>query len=96
MNLQEIEQLIQLCQKSGVSRLKTKEISLRFEALPVKKVVEEPIQRAIQIKADDRPLGDLLPQDEDIVHHLNEVKSILKLSDEELVDKLFPDQVAEA
>lgn len=35
--------------------------------------------------------GDIRPSKIEIPHHINEVKRILKLSPEELVDELFPD-----
>ena len=37
------------------------------------------------------PLQAIPPVDIEIQHHVNEVKSLLKLSDEDLVDKMFPD-----
>lgn len=37
------------------------------------------------------PLQAVPPVESEIPHHFNEVRSMLKMGDEELVDKLFPD-----
>lgn len=42
------------------------------------------------------PLQAVPPVQLEIPHHLNEVTSILKMSDEELVDQLFPDYTQHA
>lgn len=83
MNLREIEELIYLLKRNGVSRFESKELSLRFSSAPqaLSPVLSEP----------GPPLQAIPPVEAEIKHHANEVKNLLKLSDEELVDKMFPD-----
>lgn len=47
--------------------------------------------RTEALKVTEVPLAAIPPVAIDIPHHLNEVRGLLKLSDEALVDRMFPD-----
>ena len=91
MTIAEIEQLIRLLKTSGVKSFKSKDIKLEFEPM-----------NALAARAPDStnkpapPLQAIPPVTEEIIHHANEVASLLRLNDEDLVDKLFPDYTQEA
>ena len=89
MTIQEILELIKLCKANGVTRFKSREISLRFGDTPVVESLKA--VSSVPVSKSSNP-GDVLPSEaKEIVHHVNEVTSLLRLSDEDLVDKLFPD-----
>lgn len=101
MSPKKIERLIKTLREQGVEYIKTPEIEIRLrEHLPV--AVQLPraathhspdISRVAQVPAP--PTGAAVPPvDDNIPHHTNEVAKLLKLSDAELVDRLFPDYTA--
>lgn len=97
MNLSDTENLLCLMRKHGVSYFKSVEYEIRIDqALPLAKLPDQ--------SADQNASGPVAhnnshsvtsasapPVEMTIPHHVNEVKNLLKLSDEQLVDKLFPD-----
>lgn len=83
MNLGEIEKLITILRSNGVTRFKSADIELRFSDV-------KSSGKAVQIMP-DIPLQAAPPVEDKIPHHVNEVVGLLKLDDEALVDKLFPD-----
>lgn len=82
MTVGEIEQIIQLCKANGITRFKSKGLDLRFGdkiSVSAVNVSEGPPSQAIP------------PIETEIPHHVNEVMGLLKLSDEELVEKMWPE-----
>ncbi len=101
MSPKKIERLILTLRAQGVEYLKTPEIEIRLRDLPAgSQVVTYPVrvdvspvpvpakQSAPDTGAAVPPVGNEIP------HHTNEVAKLLKLSDEDLVDRLFPDYTA--
>lgn len=96
MTTPEIAELIRLLKANGVTRFKSEELEIRLseETQRVPLATPKPNTRKVQklvAKEKDIPLQAIPPVDEDIVHHVNEVAGLLKLSDEQLVDRMFPD-----
>jgi hypothetical protein len=90
MKLEEIAQLIQLLKANGVTRFKSDDIELKFGgSVSLDSSAAIIPTKIAETKAP--PLQAIPPVDLDIVHHVNEVANLLKLGDEDLVDKLFPD-----
>jgi hypothetical protein len=99
MTIIEIAQLIELLKSNGVTRFKSDDIEFRFRenekiespkhkiSLPRKKRAKEEPETIQNI-----PNQAIPAVSEDIPHYANEVLGMLRMSDEELVDRLFPDQ----
>lgn len=92
MTIKEVEKLIHLLRSNGVSHFKSLECEISFvprgtvvETLPV--VVPQP--KVSKTKAP--PAQAAPPVQLEIPHHVNEVAKLMKLSDNDLVDALFPD-----
>lgn len=89
MNTTKVERLFVLMKQYGVSHFKTLELEIRMgggaatlsvvSTGPEKSNLSPPTAAAAP------------PVDLKIPHHINEVANLLKLDDEALVDKLFPD-----
>lgn len=77
MNLDETKALIEMLRASGITHYKTSEIELNIGSAPVS------VQPVIQL--------DALENEKPIPHVVQELTSLLKLSDVDLVDRLFPD-----
>lgn len=80
----EIESLVQALRASGVQRFKSKDFEIEFirEAPQVEKPLPAVLkEESSSSKEPDKP----------IEHKVEELESILKLSDQDLVDRLFPD-----
>ncbi len=95
MNLKRIESLLKLLRANNVSHFKSLEIEVRID---VAKLPDQPpivtLPGEVQIKAAAvAPITAAAapPVEMEIPHHVNEVNKLLKLSDEDLVEKLFPD-----
>jgi len=82
--MQKEEILFSLMKQYGVSYFKNVEFEVRMNKESTKPI--EPLKEKEPPHAAAAP-----PVNEEIPHHVNEVAKLLKLSDEELVDKLFPD-----
>lgn len=84
----QMEKIFSLMEKYGVEHFKngTFEVKLRAESKPPVKV-EAPIVSTAKIPEPQA----IPPVDLAIPHHVNEVANLLKLNDNDLVDKLFPD-----
>ncbi len=87
MNLEKTERLIAMLRQNGVSHFKSEDVEIDF-GMPTKHI-EVPTNTQLQEKAP--PLQAVPPVELEIPHHVNEVNKLMKLSDEDLVDKLFPD-----
>lgn len=79
MNTSYVERIIELCKANGITRFKSKDLDLRFGGAPA------------QTQTKPIPLQAIPPKTDEIPHHLNEVRNLMKLSPEELVDRMFPD-----
>lgn len=85
-----------LMKRHGVSYLKNIEIEVKMDSTPsevppsqvvIKK--SEPIQQAFNMGPETAAAAP--PVEMEIPHHENQVAKLLKLSDEALVDALFPE-----
>lgn len=79
-----------LMRRHGVSYLKSIEIEISMGELNDKKTLA-PIPEVVQEQKGPQTAASAPPVEVEIPHHVNEVSNLLKLSDEELVDKLFPE-----
>ncbi len=94
MNQKKLERIIKFLRDNNVSHIKTLkyEITLSVLAAPFVAAAGE-----VAKEEDAPPTGAAIPPTENAIpHHVNEVANLLKLSDEDLVDKLFPAQVHES
>src|ERR1017187_5097289 len=87
MNHNKAEKLFVLMKQYGVSHFKTLEVEIKMEA------VCDPVKVPLVTFNETKPVPSQAapPVDSKIIHHANEVANLLKLSDEDLVDKMFPD-----
>lgn len=81
MTPKEIKALVKTLRSLGVTHYKSGDIEFTLsEAAPAKQVKEKP----------------LTPEEEkEIKHKIEEMASIMRLGDEELVDRMFPDHLDE-
>lgn len=79
MNPKEIKALIKTLRAAGITHYKTPELELSLD--PV-----EPKKRLRKAKAEEPT---------EIKHKVEELTSLLKLSDQDLVDRMFPDYTIE-
>lgn len=68
--------------------LREVEMALRLTSKPI---VTEDSPAPARPENKDEPLAAIPPTDIEIPHHVNEVMSLLRMGDEELVEKMFPD-----
>lgn len=97
MTLKQTEKLIQMLKASGVTRFKTVDVELEFgnstaSTSGMRNSVPNRQKKKSASTQPPSPVGaDLLPKDIPIPHHMSEVRSLLKLNDNDLVDKIFPE-----
>lgn len=94
MNLNRINKLLILLQSHGVYHFKSLEIEVDFRDPPdgiASYTLKIDDQNSKNKKSDPPIAAAVLPVEVEIPHHVNEVMGLLKLSDEQLVDKMFPD-----
>jgi hypothetical protein len=105
MTLSQTQQLIEMLRSSGVEYYKTQYLELRFTNHVDNQPVTPPQQSTFHAPVDVRqadysyvtsvtnipPANAVPPTEANIPHHTNEVLSMLRLDDNSLVDKLFPD-----
>lgn len=85
MNPNKAEQLFIVMKQYGVSHFKTLDLEIRMEGVIVSSPMEpKEIKKVVPSQA-------IPPVEQKIPHHVNEVANLLKLNDNDLVDKLFPD-----
>lgn len=80
----EIKALVKTLRAAGVLQFKTPDIELSLAPIIVPELVKEPVARPI-------PLDTSAEEEKPIEHKVVELTSLLKLSDKDLVDRLFPD-----
>lgn len=104
MNVTSAERLIKALRAAGVTYFKSEEFEVRFGAVEsqtknaggseVKKQVPIPMSESLPqqfsppVKQDNA--GDVPTKEMKIPHQLNEMVSVLKMNDEQLVDMIFP------
>jgi hypothetical protein len=88
MTPKDIKKLIKMLRDSGVTHYKTAELELNLAPLPTKEP-KTPLVKAI-------PLETATEEDKPIEHTEMQLTSLLKLSDVDLLDRLFPDHTKEA
>jgi|SRR6185312_2713018 len=99
MNLKQTAKLIQLLKASGVTKFKSVDLELEFGNSPtstsgMRKSISKPSKSQAASAQPPSPAGaasSLTPKDLPIPHHMTEVRSLLKLNDNDLVDKIFPE-----
>lgn len=85
MNQKKLERIVKFLRENSVSHLKTAEFEISLSE-PGKPFVASQATQSIPTLT-----GAAIPPVETAIpHHVNEVANLLKLSDEALVDKLFP------
>lgn len=93
MTVEHVERLIAVLRSNGVSHYKALDLEIKFDGTtqPSKLVALPPV---LPMAAVLEPVSGAAapPTEMKIPHHLNEVASLLKLSDEQLVDKMFPEE----
>lgn len=97
MNPEKAEKIFSLMRQFGVEYFKHEDLEIRL-AIDLKPTppVETPIVKA-EAKSKGRsvskppPSQAAPPVESNIPHHVNEAARLLKMSDEDLVDELFPD-----
>ncbi len=95
MTLKQTDKLLKLLRSHNVSHFKSLDLEVRLEALSganhlavVNPLEEDPKKAAVVAP----PYAAAAPPTENTIpHHVNEVAALLKLSDEDLVDKMFPE-----
>lgn len=88
MTISEIEYLIQLLRANGVSRFKSDKVEIRFTQNEIN--TQKPSIAPSVIEGP--PLQAIPPVNEEIIHHINEVKDLLRLGPNDLVERMWPDQ----
>jgi hypothetical protein len=97
MTIKGTEKLLLLLRTHGVSHFKTPSIEIRIGASPAPDSVAAVGPVPFQASTTKAPPPQAAPPVEmQIPHHVNEVANLLKLNDDQLVDKLFPDHTAAA
>lgn len=85
MTPKEIKTLIKTLRESGVTHYKSKDLELNLT--PILEVVpRETIKPKAKVSVEN---GE--DESKEIIHKVEELTSLLKLSDKDLVDRLFPD-----
>ncbi len=93
MTLKGTNKLLHILRSHGVSHFKSAEIEIRFGVSPTQEpliAVGPVLPRHESTSPVPATAAAAPPVDLKIPHHINEVAALLKLSDEELVDKMFP------
>ena len=92
MNTREIENLLQLLRAYGVNHFKTGEMEIQFgvSSPPEQFTTIGPPPPSSIVKGPPTAAA-APPVAMEIPHHVNEVAALLKLSNEELVDRMFPE-----
>lgn len=95
MTIEALTKLIELLRENGVTRFKDDVLDIRFDDKKLhvnsKLIIEKPY-----IDSKVTPSQAIPPVESEIPHHVNEVMGLLKLSDEELVEKMWPEPKNEA
>lgn len=93
MNPQKLEKILSLMKSYGVEYFRHEELEIKIgsepKEQPAPQTKEQVKQQILDIKTP--PSQAAPPVESNIPHHVNEVANLLKLSDDELVDKLFPE-----
>lgn len=91
MNQKKLAGIIKLLRENHVSHLKTHEFDITFDITPGSKSVyvapDPEMDAEPPVAGGPKPA---LPVENNIPHHVNEVAKLLKMSDEDLVDQIFP------
>ena len=92
MNPEKLEKIFRLMQDFGVEFFKHEDLEIKMSALQPQKEEQKPKEERRNKSKSKKVESQAIPPTEMVIpHKINEVTSLLKLGDEELVDKLFPD-----
>ncbi len=90
MNPQKIEKIFSLMKQFGVEHFKHEDLEIKMagQGTETARIELPSFTKSAPIAPEPQAIP---PVESKIPHHVNEVADLLKLSDEDLVDKLFPD-----
>lgn len=96
MKPKEIKALVKILKSSGVTHFKTAELELTFvkhETIVTAPVEVSPVntKRVVKRRAKAIKVTKAIKDESETPHELVELSSLLKLSDTELLDQMFPD-----
>lgn len=92
MTIKNTDRFLKMLRAHGVSQFKSLEIEVSFANVSVPASVDSyvrTIDKSVKKKAPSSQAAP--PAKSKIPHHVNEVAALLKLSDADLVDRMFPD-----
>ena len=90
MKPEKAEKLFQLMKQYGVEHFKSGEVEIKISSVTETARINLPsVTEKASIKAPEPQA--IPPVEMKIPHHVNEVANLLRLNDNDLVDKLFPD-----
>lgn len=93
MTVEHVERLILVLRSNGVSHYKALDLEIRFDGSnPPSRPIALPPTMPTAAASEPVSGAAVPPMEMKIPHHLNEVASLLKLSDEQLVDRMFPEE----
>lgn len=95
MNLKQTDKLLKLLRSHNVSHFKSLDLEVRLEALSGANhlTVVNPLEEDPKTAAPVPPTGAAVPPVENTIpHHVNEVKALMRLSPEELAERMFPEE----
>jgi hypothetical protein len=92
MTIEALTKLIELLRANGVTRFKDDALDIRLAPM----AQEMTAVTAMSTVSKGPALQAIPPVETEIPHHVNEVLGLLKLSDEDLVEKMWPEPKGEA
>lgn len=84
----EIISILQACQASGVSSIKLEGLEVQFGSAIPQMGSSSPVHTPDEVSI---PVEISAEEEAEIKHKVEELTSVMKLSDEELIDRLFPE-----
>jgi hypothetical protein len=97
LNIKATEKLLKLLRQNGVLSFKSPGIEIVLSGHtritpPSPETLYRASSQELEVSPDkDEPLGAMAPTEMPVPHSINKVQALLKMSDEELVDKMFPE-----
>ncbi len=98
MTAKQMAELIGVLRASGVEHFKSADMEIRFAPAQANHVTDKPSYPSPNAAVASTSPGTAAaapPVEMKIPHHVNEVAKLLKLSDNDLVDRMFPDHSPE-
>lgn len=89
MKPKDLVSIIRACKDSGITYLKTNEFEIKFSKGD-SEIEIAPVVAHAPIAESPSPVFEQSPDEEEIKHKVEELTSLMKLSDSDLVEQLFP------